>query len=353
MVPLFPERMIEMKSVSPASGPNMNPREDNQLALLSQVAHMYYDLHMSQPVIAEKLYYSRSKVSRMLEKALELGVVNIHVKRYVSRNPGVEKKLEAMFHLPKAIVVNNFGEWDDEDSHEALSNYAAKYVSGCIQGEYILGITGSTEITRVVQKLTKVHPCDLQVVQTMGASIDRYNSNELMNYFSKTYGGIAHFLHAPIYVSDLYVKSMLMQDPSVSNAMQLMKRCNLILMGVGAFDLQGDMPNWYGYMTDAHREEMSRLNAVGSICAHFFDVDGNPLDCEWNEKCIAIPWADIKNAKTRVAVSSGKRKIKPVLGALRGKLVDVLITDATTASLVIEEQQKIEKKEAEKALSKQ
>lgn len=43
--------------------------EHREYAVISQVAHMYYDLNMLQPEIAEKLFFSRSKVSRMLKQA--------------------------------------------------------------------------------------------------------------------------------------------------------------------------------------------------------------------------------------------------------------------------------------------
>ena len=57
-------------------------RED-KLAIYSQVAHMYYELGMMQPEIAEKLYFSRSKVSMILKKSQELGIVYINLKKYL------------------------------------------------------------------------------------------------------------------------------------------------------------------------------------------------------------------------------------------------------------------------------
>ena len=52
---------------------------EEKLALYSQVAHMYYEQGMQQPEIAEKLYFSRSKVCRILQKAQEMGIVDIKV----------------------------------------------------------------------------------------------------------------------------------------------------------------------------------------------------------------------------------------------------------------------------------
>lgn len=333
------ERLLMNKSVYDL----MDSGNTNDIAILSQVAHMYYDLKMSQPEIAEKLYFSRSKVSRMLNKALELGIVDIKIKRFLARMPSFERKIESLFGLKQAMVMTNFDESDDEDAQDGLFNYAAMYVSSQLKGSYVLGITGSETVTRVVHKLTKIHACDLEVVQTIGATISKYMSGELVNFIAQTYGGTAHFLNTPLYVDDIYVKEMLLRDPAVMKALHLMKHCNLILMGIGKFNVDGDMPNWYGYMTSEHREEMESLGAVGSICAQFFDINGNLLSCDWNQKCITIPWEDIKRADLRVAIAAGKSKVSSILGALRGKLVDVLITDTTTAAQVIEQEKILQK----------
>lgn len=319
----------------------MDIEKSEGIAMLSQVAHMYYDLGMLQPEIAERLFFSRSKVSRMLKKAQDLGIVEIKVKRYLGRVEGYERKLQSLFGLKQAIVMTSFDKGDIEDSEDGLTNYAAMYVSSRLKGECVLGITGSHTVTKVINKMKKVHDCNLKVVQTIGATISKDMSGDLVNFIANTYGGAAYFLNTPVYVDDLYVKESLLRDPAVMEAMALMSRCNLLLMGIGKFDVSGDMPNWSGYMTARHREEMDRLGAVGSLCAQFFDIDGRLLNSDWNQKCITIPWEDMKHAELRVAVACGRSKVFSILGALRGKLVDVLFTDNVTAAHVIEEQQRL------------
>lgn len=320
-------------------------REKNdEMAMLSQVAHMYYDLGMLQPDIARALFFSRSKVSRMLKKAQDVGIVEIRVKRYLSRMPSYERKLEETFGLKTAIVLNNYGD-DRENSDEALVNYAAMYISGKLKGERVLGITGSHLVTKTVHKLKKVHECNLKVVQTIGATINHDISGDLVNYIAQTYDGKAYFLNTPVYVDDLYAKEVLLRDPAVTETFSLFKRCDLLLMGIGRFDLHGDMPLWFGYMTERHRQEMESKGAVGSICALFYDINGQLLDSEWNRKCITIPWHDIANASQRIAIARGQSKVKSILGALRGHLTDVLVTDMTTAAAVLEMQSVLSAKE--------
>jgi len=315
-------------------------RED-KLAIYSQVAHMYYELGMMQPEIAEKLYFSRSKVSRILQKAQELGIVDIKVKHYLSRVHSYENELKEKFGISNPIVLTSFEGDRTSNAIEGLTNYAALYISDKLKGDCVFGITGSHNVTGTVHMLRKQHDCNLKVVQTIGASINQDMSAELVDFLANTFDGKAYFLNTPVYVDDLGVKDELMKDASVAEALALMKKCDLMLMSIGTFDVNGNMPIWWGYMTEQHRIELEQLGAGGSICAQFFDINGNWLDCDWNRKCISIPWEYLKVAEEKIAIAHGPSKVSGILGALRGKLIDVLITDTITAAAVLEKQDKL------------
>lgn len=318
-------------------------KEDN-LAIYSQVAHMYYELGMLQPEIAEKLYFSRSKVSRILQKAQDIGIVDIKVKHYLSRVHSYENDLKERFGISNPVILSSFEGDQESNAMEGLTNYAALYISNRLKGDCIFGITGSHNVTKTVHMLRKQHDCNLKVVQTIGASINQDMSAPLVDFLANTFEGKAYFLNTPVYVDDLAVKDKLMQDQAVTEAMFLMKKCDLMLMSIGNFDTNGDMPTWWGYMTEKHRIELRKKGAVGSICAQFFDINGKWIDCEWNRKCISIPWEYMRKAKERIVIAHGPSKVRGILGALRGSLIDVLITDTITAAAVLDMQDKIEKK---------
>jgi DNA-binding transcriptional regulator LsrR (DeoR family) len=325
-----------------SSGPRDGDGRIQELAQLSQVAHMYYNLNMLQPEIAEKLFFSRSKVSRMLDKARKLGIVEVKIKRIFDRASSVEENLKARFGLKEAIVVTTYDENKDE-LFDAITDFASVYVSNLIKGDCTVGITRGNTIIKLVNKLVKLNECNIQVVQLMGAAGGRdtsAESRELVNKVSQIYSGAGHYLNVPLYVDDLYAKDILLQDPIVQKTFQVMKQCDIVLTGLGGFnpDAAGagePVPNWFEYLVEKHIVELREKGAVGSICAQFFDVNGNRVDCEWNEKCIGMPFEQIKNSLT-VGVVSGPEKTLPLLGALRGRLLDVVITDINTVLKVLE-----------------
>ena len=315
------------------------------LAQISQVAHMYYNLNMLQPEIAEKLFFSRSKVSRMLDKARKLGIVEVKIKRIFDRAASVEENLKSRFGLKEAIVVTTYDE-NEDDLFDIITDFGAAYVSNYIKGDCILGITRGNTIIKLVNKLVKLNECDVHVVQLMGSTGDpdtNAESRELVNKVSRIYSGVSYYLNVPLYVDDLYAKKALLQDPIVQKTFQIMQRCDIVLTGLGGFNaeegnISKSSPNWFGYLTEKHILELRNKGAVGSICAQFFDVDGRHIDCEWNKKCVSMPFERIKRSNLTVGVISGPEKTTTLLGALRGRLLDVVIADINTVLNVLETQ---------------
>lgn len=313
-----------------------------EIAEISQVAHMYYNKDMLQPDIAEKMFFSRSKVSRMLKKARELGIVEIKVKRVLNRAANVEKKLQELFGIPEAVVVTTIDD-DPKDVLDAVTDFAAMYVSDNLKGDCTIGISRGSTVIQIVNKLTKVHECNLHAVQLMGSSAEEdttMESRELVNIVSGLFGGTSHYLNTPLYVDDTYVKEVLLQDKTVQESMNIMAGCNLIITGLGAFESAEDSPNWYGYVTERHLKELEEQKAVGSICATFFNINGVPVKSEWNEKRMGIPFEYIKKGQHIIGAAVGANKVRSILGALRGGLLSILFTDVNTALGVIEQYEK-------------
>ena len=314
-----------------------------ELAQISQVAHMYYNLNMLQSEIADKLFFSRSKVSRMLDKARELGVVEIKIRRIFDRAASVEENLKASFGLKEAIVITTYDENQDE-LFDTITDFAAAYVSNCIKGDCTVGITRGKTIIGLVNKLVKLNECNVRVAQLMGAAGDpntSAESRELVNKVSQIYSGTSYYLNVPLYVDDLYAKEILLKDPVLQKTFQVMQQCDIVLTGLGGFNAETvnsleAANNWFEYLAEKHILELRNKGAVGSICAQFFDIDGKHIACEWNKKCIGMPFEHIKDSSLTIGIVSGPEKTMPLLGALRGRLLDVVVTDINTVLNVLE-----------------
>ena len=74
---------------------------------------------------------------------------------------------------------------------------------------------------------------------------------------------------------------------------------------------------------------------VGDIALRFFDSHGQPVASEIDEQVIGIRLDQLKKIPRVVGVTGSQEKTAAILGALRGGLIDVLITDHATAQRLI------------------
>jgi len=76
--------------------------------------------------------------------------------------------------------------------------------------------------------------------------------------------------------------------------------------------------------------------AVGVIAGRFFDAQGRWIRGDLDERLMGITLDEVRQIPTRIAVAGGVDKIDALVGALKGKLANVLITDAQAARGLLE-----------------
>jgi DNA-binding transcriptional regulator LsrR (DeoR family) len=74
---------------------NMTVQE--KWSILATVANLYYNSEMTQNEIADRMYTSRSKISRMLKEARELGIVEISIKEPWERDLDLEHRIQQTY----------------------------------------------------------------------------------------------------------------------------------------------------------------------------------------------------------------------------------------------------------------
>ena len=83
------------------------------------------------------------------------------------------------------------------------------------------------------------------------------------------------------------------------------------------------------------QDEFIKHQAVGSVYGRLYDKEGNFLDTNLNNKVFGVDSDTIKAIENKVCIVTGKFKSVAILGALRGKLINTLITDELTATKVL------------------
>jgi DNA-binding transcriptional regulator LsrR (DeoR family) len=83
-------------------------------------------------------------------------------------------------------------------------------------------------------------------------------------------------------------------------------------------------------------EKLIREGAFGDICGKYYNIDGVILDTDINHRIMGIDLETLSGIETVIAVAGDVRKGNAILGALHGKYIDVLATDAKTAQYLLD-----------------
>jgi DNA-binding transcriptional regulator LsrR (DeoR family) len=92
---------------------------------------------------------------------------------------------------------------------------------------------------------------------------------------------------------------------------------------------------WKGYLNESILECVKNEGAIGYLCAHFYDKWGNVLDNELNKRIVGLDICTLRKIKTVVGVAGGLDKVEAIIGAIRGKFINALITDYNTANEIL------------------
>ena len=127
----------------------------------------------------------------------------------------------------------------------------------------------------------------------------------------------------------------MMQDHTVSKVCCIGESANIALFTMGTFGLKSALVQ-AGYLDEDIMEEMAAKGAVGDVCSHVINFDGEIFDKHLDERTIAIPLETIKDMEYRIGVAVGQSKVECICGALRGGIVNVLVTNEQTAGWVMD-----------------
>ena len=118
--------------------------------------------------------------------------------------------------------------------------------------------------------------------------------------------------------------------------MTLFDQVSLALVGIGAVEPSELLAESGNIFSDEELDILRNEGAVGDILLHFFDENGEPVDTSLNNRVVSMSLPQLQKVDSAVGVAGGRRKQEAILGALRGRLINILITDCYTANRLIE-----------------
>ena len=310
----------------------------DELRLIARVARMYHLDDMKQADIARQLRISQAGISRLLRRARDEGIVRISVEAPSGTFPELEERLRRRFELAD-IVIAECSEDREEQILSRIGEAAAQFLEMSLQPGEVIGISSWSEsLLRMVDHLDAGRRLDaarvVQILGGMGNPGVQAHATTLTTRLARLTGATPLLLATQGVAGSVEARDVLVADPYVAGTIAQFKALTIALVGIGAVEPSKLLADSGNIFTRSELQELTGLHAVGDICLHFFDIDGRPIRSPFEGRVVGITLEALRSVPRVVAVAGGRRKVQALLGALRGRFIDVLVTDQFTAARI-------------------
>jgi deoxyribonucleoside regulator len=313
------------------------PNYENRIELLAHVASLYYDQNKTQQEISEIVGITRSAISRLLNEAREKGVVEINVHYPWRTNPDLEKLLKAAFNLKEVRVLVR-ADKGYQEMIQGLGVLASQYFNSIVTPRSIVGISWGTNLYETIQAIKRVSLPEVEVVQLVGGTGTEKGSvigPLLAPMLANRLNCKCRFINAPLVTKSAELRNAFISDPTIAEAIERANYADIALVGIGSLNLDIYNPFRLGYLTSDEVESMKDLGIVGDVCCQHFCIDGTIPEHEINDRMVGISAQTLKSIKTIIGVAGDICKAEAIYGALKGQMINVLITDETAAKRIL------------------
>ena len=308
--------------------------------LLYRIAQAYYQDGLTQQQVAQRFGLSRQKVSRLLQQARRERIVNITVIPPSGGMPDLEGELEREYGLQEVVVVRVSDPQDVLAVARELGPAAAECLVRSISGRETVGMTWGRTMLAMVDALPARSWPDVTIVQMTGGlgPVDaREHSAELTRRVAQRLGAKLRLLPAPGIVSTAAVAQALMAEPQVAETLALAASADVATVGLGVPSPDSILLRDGTIVGPAYLELLKRAGAVGDVGLRNIDRHGRPVDLEISNRVIGLTLEQIRSIPRVIGVAGGEPKLEMIRAVLRGKILDVLVTDHATAQALVAE----------------
>ena len=302
---------------------------------MSIIAYLYYYADMNQSDIADRLFLSRSTVSRLIKKARQSGVVELKINEPWERDLTMEDIIKTTFSVASARVLRISEGMEQNAVLDILGQVATYSVSCNVQKHSILGMSWGNTISHVNNTITTMQNIPLTVVPIMGTMTypdTNPESLKLSQRFARIYSGQFFPLEAPLFASSREELAALLADPGIAEAINTSRKADLIVTSVGSIEDR----SWDRVFGMDRLVRLKEIGCVGHIGGHFFDINGREIDGTYKELHVGLTLEEIAANGHVMCVADSPRKAEAVYAALRGRLVNTLIITYPLAMRLME-----------------
>ncbi len=303
---------------------------DYEESLMIKTAWYYYLDNMTQQRISEHLGISRMRVVKLLEKARSTGIIQFKIREDSVSRMHMERKLAEIYGLKDTLIAPSPPE--GTAANENIARAAAMYISNRLDTNTFINMGYGDTQSHILNNLATIAEHPLSIVSLTGGV-----SYYLPNNMSSIFNAKLYLIPAPLMVSTKEVVEAIRKEASVNEILRMVQLSSLSVVGIGAIHENATIIK-SGILSKSDFVYLKMKGAVGDILCHFIDKDGNLIETNIEDRLIATPLSTIRKLENVIGVAVGDDKVEAIRAVLKGGYIDILITDESTASKLLEEE---------------
>lgn len=305
--------------------------EDRKQEQMARAAWLSFVAGQTQDEIAAQMGISRQSVQRMVAQAQAMGLVKVRIDHPFADCLDLAARLRRRAGLQYCEVVPA----DPRGAGMAIA------VADCIEGWLkreppIIAAFGTGRTLRAgVEQMSRVDCAQHRIVSLTGniatdGSTAYYN---VLFSLSERVTARSYPLVVPVIASSAAERAALMGQPGIARVIEMTQAATVAFVGIGT--IGADAPLVLdGFLTGDEIETLRRAGAVGEIVGWAFDAEGGLIGDELMGR-VASPPIPSRESTLVIAAAAGVAKQAGIRAAIRGGLVNGLITDTATAEFLL------------------
>lgn len=301
-----------------------------------RIARKYYELNMGQLEIAKEEGISKSTVSRILQKAMDMGIVKVTIECPLESVSELEEQMKETFHLTDVFITPNVVDNEDlalKDTCKALADRLDSY----IKNDCIVGVSWGKTMNCLAEHVHKLQAANIKVVQLNGGVSKHTNptgATKIVDALAAAGTGTGYMFPVPAFVDSKEISDVLKKDSQVKKVLDLANQAEITIFSVGALSRDSILYE-VGYLQEEDYINLEEKQAVGDIASRYFNIDGKIAEKNINERVVGLNLDDLKEKKCNIAIAVGHHKVDAIIGALTGGYMNILFTDEKTAREIL------------------
>ncbi|KQQ80168.1 DNA-binding transcriptional regulator [Xanthomonas sp. Leaf131] len=313
-----------------------NPDSDTtRLDAAARAGWLYYIAGNTQDEIARKLKVSRATAQRLVSLCLSQRLITFRLEHPIAACMDLASQLQDRFGMRYCEVAPT--DPADPSLITGVAERAAALLESTLRSDTpsIIGIGTGRAMRAAVERIPAMQTRNHQLVSLVG-NISPDGSASPFDAVARLADltGAQHYpMPLPVFLSSQAERKTLLGIEAVRRIRAIAGKADLRLVGVGQLDqtapLQVD-----GFINRTELLELIRLGAVGEIIGWAINAAGEVIDGGTNLRLTSVPHS-VPATSLTIGVAVGAVKVGPIKAALKGRILNGLITDEITAKAIL------------------